>query len=70
VLTRLVGEIRSLGAVGVGQSSWGPTLYVVQPNQSAAESLARSIADRHTAEKLDITITPSANRGARIDVER
>lgn len=68
VLTRLVEQIRGLGADGVGQSSWGPTLFVVQPNQAAAEQLVArlpSIADRR---QIDIVITPPANQGARIKV--
>ena len=32
----MVEEIRSLGVPGVGQSSWGPTLFCVLPSESAA----------------------------------
>ncbi len=68
VLTRLVEQIRLLGGVGVGQSSWGPTLFVVQPNQAGAEELSQAIQTEHSAGELAITITPPANRGARIEV--
>jgi beta-RFAP synthase len=35
-LTALVQSIRDLGVRGVGQSSWGPTLYVLLPSSDAA----------------------------------
>ncbi|MBM4094486.1 MAG: GHMP kinase, partial [Planctomycetes bacterium] len=36
-LTAIVDEIRGLGANGVGQSSWGPTLFAVVADQEAAD---------------------------------
>jgi beta-RFAP synthase len=70
ILTRLVEQLRGLGAVGVGQSSWGPTLFAVQPSQAAAESLARSLREQVGEQNLELTITPPANRGARINVRQ
>jgi beta-RFAP synthase len=68
VLARLVEQIRSLGGVGVGQSSWGPTLFVVQPNQAAADELSLAIQVQHSAGELAIMLAPPANRGAQIEV--
>jgi beta-RFAP synthase len=68
LLTRLVEQIRSLGAVGVGQSSWGPTLFAVQPSQAAAEQLAARLQRLADVPQLQIVIAPPCNRGARIDV--
>jgi len=68
VLTRLVQQIRELGAAGVGQSSWGPTLFVVQPSQSEAEQLVDRLQEISESTSLDIVITPPANQGARIEV--
>jgi beta-ribofuranosylaminobenzene 5'-phosphate synthase len=68
ILTRMVGQIRDLGAEGVGQSSWGPTLFVVQPSQFAAEQLVARLRETTDAALLDIVITPPANRGACIEV--
>ncbi len=68
VLTRLVEQIRQLGAAGVGQSSWGPTLFVVQPNQTAAEQLVARLRESTDVASLDIVITPPANHGAGIEV--
>jgi beta-RFAP synthase len=69
VLTALVEHIRDLGHPGVGQSSWGPTLFVVTPDQQAAEGLAHQLQSRSDWGGLDILMTPPCNTGARIDVE-
>lgn len=65
VLAALVERIRGRGHVGVGQSSWGPTIFVVEPSNDAAESLARELADER---ELDVVIAAPCNRGARIEV--
>ncbi len=68
VLTRLVEQLRACGAAGVGQSSWGPTLFVAQPSQAAAETLLRQLHELPDLPPLDASIAPPANRGAQIDV--
>jgi beta-RFAP synthase len=68
VLTRLVEQIRGLGAAGVGQSSWGPTLFVAQPSQAAAETLLMKLEQLPDLPPLATFITPPANAGARIEV--
>ena len=68
VMTRLVQQIRGLGAEGVGQSSWGPTLFVVQPDQAAADGLVQRITALPGAPPLETIVTPPANAGARIEV--
>lgn len=68
VLTRLVKQIRELGAAGVGQSSWGATLFVVQPNQAEAERLVHQLRAITASTSLNIVIAPPANQGARIEV--
>jgi beta-ribofuranosylaminobenzene 5'-phosphate synthase len=66
VLTRLVEQIRELGAAGVGQSSWGPTLFAVQSGEDGARKLAAQIRAAAAEVALSIEITPPANRGAEI----
>jgi beta-RFAP synthase len=68
ILTQLVEQCRSLGYVGVGQSSWGPTLYVVTPDQDNAQRLANELSAAELGSRLIVTITPPDNRGARIEV--
>ncbi|MHB8972014.1 MAG: GHMP family kinase ATP-binding protein [Pirellulaceae bacterium] len=61
---QLVEEIRALGVSGVGQSSWGPTVYCVVENQDAAEHLAGELPPRCSVAPLAIQITPADNHGA------
>jgi beta-ribofuranosylaminobenzene 5'-phosphate synthase len=68
ILTALVEQVRALGYPGVGQSSWGPTLFVVAPSQVAAQQLADRLRTNNQADKLKITITPPCNCGARVEV--
>jgi beta-RFAP synthase len=68
VLTALVERIRELGYPGVGQSSWGPTLYVVLPSQAEAERLLQLLSPTASGETLEITIAAPANAGAVLEV--
>lgn len=68
-LTQLVNHIRSLGVGGVGQSSWGPTLFAVCRDQIAARKLAASLADENSLRQADIWIAEPCNHGALIEVE-
>jgi len=43
-IAMLVDRIRELGVAGVGQTSWGPTVFAVAPNQDAAEQLIDRLA--------------------------
>jgi beta-ribofuranosylaminobenzene 5'-phosphate synthase len=65
-LEALVRELRSLGVAGVGQSSWGPTLYCVVADQSAADRLVGELRTRHTPDALAIATTAADNHGAAV----
>ncbi len=67
VLTALVEAIRSLGYEGVGQSSWGPTLFVVAPSDEAARSLIVQLRERDRSWRLKMQISKPCNDGAQID---
>lgn len=67
ILASLVERIRALGVIGVGQSSWGPTLFAVLPDEANARQFARDLVAQ-TEVPLDITITAADNAGARIEV--
>lgn len=43
-VTRLIQSLREAGATGVGQSSWGPGVFVWCQSEAAAESLATQFA--------------------------
>ena len=64
VLTALVEQIRSLGGEGVGQSSWGPTLFIVQPDQTSAEQLAQRLRAAWRGPPLDLIVAEPDNEGA------
>ena len=66
-LEQLVERLRAQGVEGVGQSSWGPTLFAVLPEQSAAEALVRWLGAEPQYE-LELCITSASPCGARLDV--
>jgi beta-ribofuranosylaminobenzene 5'-phosphate synthase len=68
VVTALVEQIRSLGYVGVGQSSWGPTIFVVTQSYASAERLTEQIRSSGAAAELDLIISSPCNKGAQIDI--
>jgi beta-ribofuranosylaminobenzene 5'-phosphate synthase len=66
VLAALVQHIREIGYEGVGQSSWGPTLFVLTENQPAAENLATGLRAESSFGKLAIDLACPCNTGASI----
>lgn len=62
-----VAAIRREGIEGVVQSSWGPTLAVVVPDEAAAAAIVRLLEQRAGA-PLDLLVTRTANRGATFEV--
>jgi len=64
-LEAMVEAIQAAGVRGVGQSSWGPTLYAVTTADDAP-SLASELRDRFELADDEVWVTGSANRGARI----
>ena len=64
VLTRLIDWLRSCGYPGVGQSSWGPTLFTAVPDQHSAIVLADLLQRSHPEGPLEVTIAAPNNRGA------
>ncbi|AAU91102.1 putative kinase, GHMP family [Methylococcus capsulatus str. Bath] len=52
------------GAVGIGQSSWGPTGFCLVASEPEARRLAAAAANRNIAAHLDFRIARPRNRGA------
>lgn len=64
-IANLVDRCRALGVSGVGQSSWGPTVFALCRSRSEAENLRQTLAcELPLAETL--TVAPD-NRGIRIE---
>ena len=60
---RLIADLESLGTVGVGQSSWGPTVYGLVGSADAAERVAAALRQRLDGNGAVIA-TPFSDRGA------
>jgi beta-ribofuranosylaminobenzene 5'-phosphate synthase len=63
--SRIVAELRNLGFVGVGQSSWGPILYAFSARQE--HELARTaeqLRQQFGLDKQSVFFTRAANHGA------
>lgn len=67
-LLELVDTIRSLGITGVGQSSWGPTVFAVLQNEAKAQEFSNHLTDRVPSDKIDLCVAAVNNQGASIDV--
>ena len=65
-LSDIVDAVRSHGASGIGQSSWGPTLFAFQPDQTAATTLANWVRNNLSAiaSPLEVHISAPNNSGA------
>jgi beta-ribofuranosylaminobenzene 5'-phosphate synthase len=68
-LTRdLVQRMGEFGAAGVGQSSWGPTVYGLVPHPDAGRDLAQRIR-AWMGSQGSVLETPFAERGALVHSE-
>lgn len=65
-LAALVELVKSLGVSGVGQSSWGPTLFAILPNLAAAGRFVEEFRVNPIGADCRITVTSVDNSGARI----
>jgi beta-RFAP synthase len=67
-IAELVQTLRDWGVRGVGQSSWGPTVFAVLPNSAAAEALEARLRRTYPPNELSLTATAANNLGARIEI--
>ena len=63
---RLVDALRDHGVDGVGQSSWGPTVFAIVPNEAEARPLADWLHTDMRLPRDSITIARPNNCGAAI----
>jgi beta-ribofuranosylaminobenzene 5'-phosphate synthase len=66
LLTELVAAIRASGIRGVGQSSWGPTIFALLPSESGFAGLTAELAGRFPDADLEFQCHPPNNSGAKI----
>lgn len=62
----LIAWLRGRGIAGVGQSSWGPTVFALTADQSSAEQLVREFTGYPGSVDYEVLIAPPANEGARV----
>lgn len=67
-LERLVAAIRAAGVAGVGQSSWGPTVFALFADGPTAEAFVAEFRRRPEAASVTFTIASPDNQGASIEV--
>jgi beta-RFAP synthase len=68
-IEQLVDELRDDGIRGVGQSSWGPTVFALLENQTRAEQLVDWIKRHDRFGQADCQVASTANRGAAIVID-
>jgi beta-RFAP synthase len=64
---RLVRRLAEAGAVGIGQTSWGPTGFAFTDTEAAAARLYDSVVGDATAVGLELMIVRGRNAGARME---
>jgi beta-ribofuranosylaminobenzene 5'-phosphate synthase len=62
----MVSFLRRLGIRGVGQSSWGPTLFAVTADTGQAAAMAEKLRREFGLAPAEVLITTAANEGARL----
>jgi beta-RFAP synthase len=63
----LVEALSACGGHGVGQSSWGPTVFAFTPDESSARALVKNLRKRWRGPAFEATISAADNRGAIIE---
>lgn len=64
----LIERLRGAGAAGVGQSSWGPTVYAIAPDRESAEELG-GVAREAMERRGQVHISAFVNHGATVTAD-
>lgn len=67
-LAALVRMLQRLGVVGVGQSSWGPTIFGILANPLEATRVCEALMDCEEAQECDVVVSEISRVGATITV--
>jgi predicted sugar kinase len=65
----LASRLRADGIRGVGQTSWGPTLFALLPDSPAAESLVARLAATPLCENCTLHLARPKNVPAQVLIE-
>jgi beta-ribofuranosylaminobenzene 5'-phosphate synthase len=66
-VARLVKRMAELGAVGIGQSSWGPTGFAFVPSQTQAARILDAIEGEAVEAGVRVVIARGRNQGSSVD---
>ena len=66
LLAEVVQHVRGCGVRGVGQSSWGPTLYAITADDGAAGDLAADLRSCFALGRDEVLITSADNQGSSV----
>lgn len=69
VLARFVEIMRSCGAEGVGQSSWGPTLFAALADEASASTFVDRLREAGSDMDFNLCVSRPCNAGAKVVVE-
>jgi beta-RFAP synthase len=64
----LIERIRQLGVHGVGQSSWGPTVFAFADSRQAADGLRRTLCEAPVAKHSDVFVSRPDHQGGIVAV--
>jgi beta-RFAP synthase len=67
-ITELIQFIRGQGIAGVGQSSWGPTVFAIVEDESRGEKVARQVRETFGLQENEVLVTTACNQGATVKV--
>jgi beta-RFAP synthase len=68
-MRRLAEKLTARGLRGMGQTSWGPTLFILSPDAASAQGLADDLQREPDAANCEITIAAPLNRGATVELK-
>ncbi len=63
-VAELIGFLRADGLHGVGQSSWGPTVFAVTPDEDRAAFAVRRLREACGLGEGEVLVTRACNHGA------
>jgi len=66
-VAELTAFLRGEGVHGVGQSSWGPTVFAVVADDDHASRLAARLRKHFALEETAVLVTPACNHGALLE---
>ncbi len=68
-IAELVQEVRSAGVPGVGQSSWGPTVFAMFPHEQAAQEFVCKFSADARRQPYELLVVGGCAQGASIRTE-